>query len=275
MSKFIVEKISGCEVQNKNTYEPSLFWQMKTLLKCLLHGNGIFFREVTFFWEKPLMAVGSILSKGNARACVWGSGFMNENEKFRGGKVYAVRGPLSDKMLKEQGWKGCGTWGDPAYLLPLLVAPAPSFSYDISIIPHFMEYDYFQQTYGERYHIIDLRQTDVKKVINEITSSRKVLSTSLHGLIVSHAYGIPALWIKKGYIETDGTKFKDYFGSVNIPEYKGFESVEDLLADEGSIETLFCVKKEYSLPRKEVKEVQRGLLKVAPFPVCLESNLIY
>lgn len=25
LSKFIVEKISGCEVQNKNTYEPSLF----------------------------------------------------------------------------------------------------------------------------------------------------------------------------------------------------------------------------------------------------------
>ena len=46
-----------------------------------------------------------------------------------------------------------------------------------------------------------------------------IFSTSLHGLIISHAYGIPAIWIKAGNIGTDGFKFKDYFSSVNIPYY--------------------------------------------------------
>lgn len=60
LSRFIVEKVSDMEVLPKNMYNPSILWQVKTMLKCLLHWNWSFFREVLFFYEKPVMAIGSI-----------------------------------------------------------------------------------------------------------------------------------------------------------------------------------------------------------------------
>lgn len=271
LSRYIVEGVSGCKVQDKNVYVPSLWWQLKTAIKCLIHRNAEFFRYVVFFWERPLMAIGSILSKGNAHTAVWGSGFMNRDEVYRGGKIYALRGQHSNEMLKAQGFKGCDTFGDPAYLLPLLVKPSIQKKYKLSIIPHVMEYDFFREKYGEQYHVINLNNTHVEEVVAEITSSESVLSTSLHGIIVSHAYGIPALWIKKGYIETDGIKFQDYFSSVDIPEYDGFECTEELLENDGKIAQLFKDNPHIVLPKRAVKDVQQALLKVAPFPVAIHE----
>lgn len=274
LSKFIVENVSGCQVQNKNTYNSSIFWQLKTFIKCLIYRDFNFFKEVTFFYERPLLAIGSILSKGNSQSIVWGSGFMFKNEKFHGGKTYAVRGLFSNNMLKEQGFSGCNTFGDPAYLLPLFIAPSKHKKYNISIIPHFSEYDYFQKTYSNQYHIINLNETNIHKVVEEITASEKVLSTSLHGIIVSHAYHIPALWIKNGYIETDGLKFYDYFSSVNIGVYSGFENVDNILKSKETIEKFLQEENEYALPHKDVKIVQEELLNVAPFPKRKELDVL-
>jgi hypothetical protein len=62
--------------------------------------------------------------------------------------------------------------------------------------------------------VIDLCQT-VEKVVADITSCDCIFSSSLHGLIVAHAYGIPAVWIRPGGpIMGDDVKFHDYFASV-------------------------------------------------------------
>ena len=55
---------------------------------------------------------------------------------------------------------------------------------------------------------------NVKK-LNEI-NFYKIVSSSLHGLIVSDAYKIPNVWIQfYNNIRGDNTKFYDYFKSVN------------------------------------------------------------
>lgn len=267
LSRFIVEKVSDMEVLPKNMYNPSILWQVKTMLKCLLHWNWSFFREVLFFYEKPVMAIGSILCQGNYHTKVWGSGFMNRDEKFRGGIIYALRGKHSYNMLKAQGVDtDCRVFGDPAFLLPLFIAPSCNKKYEVSIIPHFSEYDFFSKTYSGKYHVIDLSGNHIQRVVDEITASKVILSTSLHGIIVAHAYGIPALWIKKGNIETDGVKFYDYFSSVDIKEYDGFVFSE-VLHDNGIIFNTFEKYQSSSLPRKDVSMIQKELLEVAPFPV--------
>ena len=65
--------------------------------------------------------------------------------------------------------------------------------------------------------IIDLahykKWTDV---IDQICSCERILSSSLHGLIVSDAYQIPSCWIElTGKISGGYFKYYDYASSVN------------------------------------------------------------
>ena len=228
--------------------------------------------KTLFFFEKNLLAVGSIMALGNKKSIVWGSGFMNWNESFRGGKVLAVRGELTNDKLIAMGFRACNVFGDPALLLPLIVSPAKNKVRDVVIIPHWKEVESFKKKYGERYNVLDIRTADIENFISELTSCRYVLSTSLHGIILSHAYGIPALWIKKGYIDTDGFKFHDYFSSVDIPFYDGIENFDSYLKED-IWKSLFTEYEEYMLPHKNIREIQKELLRVAPFKVLNQYNI--
>lgn len=50
-----------------------------------------------------------------------------------------------------------------------------------------------------------------RKVIDQITKCRRIISTSLHGLIVAEAYGIPAVWLSD---KIPHTKYQDYYLST-------------------------------------------------------------
>lgn len=78
---------------------------------------------------------------------------------------------------------------------------------------------------------MNLKTKDIEFVVDEIISCEYILSTSLHGVIVAQAYDIPTLWIKHNDINTDGIKFYDYFDSVGIKPYDGFEDYESLIND--------------------------------------------
>lgn len=265
LSPFIIKELSGLSIKYKSYYSLGKKGQLKLVfdyIKGKLKRKDL--AETLFFYEKNLLAVGSIISQGNKRSIVWGSGFMNYNEKFRGGKVLAVRGKLTNNILLEQGFKGCNVFGDPALLLPLMIPSIKDKIYDIAIIPHWSEVEYFKITFGNKYKILDLRTDKIEQFIKELTSCKYILSTSLHGIILSHAYGIPALWIKHGYVDTDGFKFYDYFSSVDIPKYEGICNYNNLL-QQGLWKQLFFEFKEFSLPFRDIKLIQKGLLKVAPF----------
>lgn len=134
------------------------------------------------------------------------------------------------------------------------------------------ETDYFKEKYGDLYKVIDLRTRDIKRVIIEITSCRRILSTSLHGIIVSHAYGIPALWIRHNVLHDSNLKFYDYFSSVGIKEYEGLTNIDEILSSEQSYIECFNNNKEKELPNIDIKTIQRNLLSVAPFNI--ESEVL-
>ncbi|MBO8476283.1 MAG: polysaccharide pyruvyl transferase family protein [Bacteroidetes bacterium] len=265
LSPYIIGKLSGLPVRHKKLYLLGRKGQLQLL------GNFILGKVVKedllktlFFFERNLLGIGSILSKGNKRSIVWGSGFINSNECFSGGKVYAVRGKLSNEKIIEAGFDGCSVFGDPAILLPMFVKPSPvRDKYPLGIVPHWKETDFFMQKYGNDFKVIDLRTKDIERVIDEITSCRAILSSSLHGIIASHAYGIPAIWIKHGYIDTDGFKFADYFSSVNINNYDGFENYDDIIRDENLQKKLFM--SELSLPNVDMVQMRQQLIDVFPY----------
>ncbi|MEF2621744.1 MAG: polysaccharide pyruvyl transferase family protein [Xylanibacter rarus] len=266
LSPYIVGKLSGQEIINKELYH-----NMKDCFRNLIKKIFCFkFKEISsilFWWEKNLLAVGSIISTGNKHSVVWGSGFINEKQTFKGGYVCAVRGKYTNEKLKKEGFSGANVYGDPALLMPLLISPSEFKTTDVGIIPHWSETDYFKNKYGKKYKIIDLRTKDIKRVIEEITSCRRILSTSLHGIIVSHAYGIPALWIRHNALHDSNLKFYDYFSSVGIKEYEGLTNIDEVLSSEQSYIECFNNNKEKELPNIDIKTIQRNLLSVAPFNI--------
>lgn len=73
---------------------------------------------------------------------------------------------------------------------------------------------------GSDTKIIDLGSKDVPGIIESLLSCRRIASSSLHGLILADAYGIPSAWLMaeadKGGSRPKGGEFKyyDYFASI-------------------------------------------------------------
>ena len=58
-----------------------------------------------------------------------------------------------------------------------------------------------------------------------------IVSSSLHGLIIADAYGIPTVWAKFGNdINGNDFKFYDYYWSLGMSDIKPLEIYKDLPA---------------------------------------------
>jgi hypothetical protein len=101
----------------------------------------------------------------------------------------------------------------------------------------------------------------IEKFVDEVNECEAILSSSLHGLIVSHAYGVPATWCDitntKDSIAGDGTKFLDYMMSV------GIKTKSPIKIKKGSTISLSYAKRTFDIPKKQINLDK--LLSVAPF----------
>lgn len=264
-SEYLISKLSTESIQWKKP-QITFISEGKKIIKNLLQKKLYIpsFRGYVFPWEKCIFAIGSILDFSNNKTICWGCGFREYNSKSKGGKILAVRGKLTLKLLH---LRDNIPIGDPALLLPLVYTPTQQPSTDsIKIIPHYADYEIFNKLYSDKYKILNVQTKDIESFIDEITRSKYILSTSLHGLIIAHAYGIPALWIKKGYIDSSDFKFYDYFSSVNIIPYEGFRNIDEILSSHDNIIKLFNTHyKQANINKSSLKEIQVNLLKVAPF----------
>ena len=223
-------------------------------------------RFLFLFMRDPIyLVVGSILGLSNKRTIAWGSGFMNSKSIIYSGRFYAVRGMESAQRLLDLKLSAPAVCGDPALLLPLYYKPNIEKKNVVGIIPHFTEYKYFKEKWGDKFRIICLKTKDVESVINQIVECSYILSSSLHGLIVSHSYNIPCLWFENNILEEEGFKFKDYFSSVGIDYYRGFDNIEYLLESEAHILELFENNQNKILINADLSEIQNRLLNVCPF----------
>lgn len=268
LSPFIVKKILGDNVniipkRLENPYTSYYKW-FKFLVNKALNRTADRMSEYLMPDQPNLIAVGSILACGNRKSYIWGSGFMNEYEKYKGGRIFALRGRKSNEKIVASGGPNCNVFGDPALLLPLYINGfAGSDKYSVGIVPHWKDADLFLSKYRDSYKIIDLRTTNIEYVVKEITSCKAILSSSLHGIIVAHAYGIPAIWIKAGYIDTDGFKFADYFSSVNIVAYEGFGNYDEIIRNESYQRKL--IKQDFAMPKVNLENIRQALLKAFPY----------
>ena len=183
-------------------------------------------KKVVHCWKvfnlarKPVYyVIGSILRGVGNTAVVWGSGFIDSRDKLRRfpRKVTAVRGPLTRRKLLELGVDCPEVYGDPALLCPKFFRPSTAKRHSLGIVPHRADW---RSPVLEKLRLLpDVSMIDVtcsvEEVIRGITECEFIASSSLHGLIVADAYGIPSVWVKiSDKIGGDDFKFSDYFQSV-------------------------------------------------------------
>lgn len=161
------------------------------------------------------LCIGSIIVHAKKDSIVLGSGLIKKKQKPNPLANYKfVRGPYTRSRILELGGTCPQVYGDPALLLPLIWEHQTP-EYEVGLVPHIINYEEAKENFPY-YKIIDLTK-DPKVVTQEITSCKKIISSSLHGIIVAHAYGIPAAWVKfSNKLVGDDIKFYDHYTSINL-----------------------------------------------------------
>ncbi|MCC3265450.1 polysaccharide pyruvyl transferase family protein [Arthrobacter gengyunqii] len=178
----------------------------------------------------PMVTVGSTagwLEQDGTQ--VWGAGLMRPLEPaaaqrlagLRGIRIHAVRGELTAAELRSQvGWTVPEVYGDPALLLPrfLPVPDGQPSQGKVALVPHLDHRGLFtdaDDSQDSGVHVVDARQ-GMEQVVREIAGSRACISSSLHGIIVAQAYGVPWVWVRisDAVIAGDTFKFRDFFTTV-------------------------------------------------------------
>lgn len=176
--------------------------------------------------EADIASVGSILEHIPAgwTGYIVGSGLLREISKLKfdpyQARILALRGPLSAK-----GINGTFALGDPALLSNELIERQEK-QWDLGILPHWQDdqlADKFLNLIPKQFscHVISPAQDPIT-VLKEIAACRRIVTSSLHGMICADAIGgIPRRVevCEKMHALFEDFKFKDYSASIK----NGFE----------------------------------------------------
>ena len=219
MSPMVVAKLGGQEVR------PSSMWNADMMaIGSVFYRGDYFMRD----WEHKgignrLKCMAWAVNQLMARPIVvWGSGFLQYplfkrpccNRKL---DIRAVRGKYTRKILEGYGLISSDekvAYGDPGLLFADLFGIKANPKYDVGIIPHKYDVDRgWLNRLGEAFRVagVDIKLINVAdeplKVVSQIAECSKVISSSLHGLVVADSLGIPNLHMT---ISTLGHSLRDY-----------------------------------------------------------------
>ena len=206
-----------------------------------------------------LLTVGSILGMGRYPfdAVVWGSGIhcfstmcrIIRYKNVRKLDIRAVRGPITRQILILNGYHCPEIYGDPAILMPLVYQPKSNREDNtIGIVRHFESADL---AVDNKLKKIDTRTTDYEEFIDQICKCSKIISSSLHGIILAESYGVPAVFLQEN-MDNELIKFYDWYYSTNRKNIKIAYSIEEAIEMEPM-----------SLP--DLEKMRKNLLEQFPY----------
>lgn len=162
--------------------------------------------------EADLILAGSVLEHLPAgwSGTVCGAGMLRENSRvdLSKARVLALRGKLTADSVK--GLSGPIVLGDPGLLVPDFVEQ-PLAKYELGVLPHWSDHELAGRfSYGQ---ILDVSDPP-EKVAQEISRCKRLVTSSLHGMVVADAFGIPrrAELFPNAFHPHEGGdfKFRDY-----------------------------------------------------------------
>lgn len=202
------------------------------------------------------LAVGSLLGRP-FDSTVWGTGMQSFHQvssihkwrKIRKYDIRCVRGPLSAEALKSCGYPCADVYGDPAVLMPLIYTPKKiEKEYDVIYISHFANKSI---SIPEGVKALDIQTDDYKSFIDELHKGKKVISSSLHGIILAEVYGIPAVFHSENRMN-EILKYYDWYYSTGRYSVHMASTIEEALVMP-------------PMPLPNVQNLQDNLLKTFPY----------
>jgi len=172
-----------------------------------------------------IVSVGSVLEHipKDWNGYIVGSGKLEEFSKIDISKatVFSLRGPLSAR-----GIYGDFTLGDPGILSNELVG-SQTKKWDLGIVPHWRDTKLADKFISlvrppSTVKVIDPLQDPIE-VLKQIGSCRRIVTSSLHGMVVADAFFIPRRVEISPALNKEGGdfKFRDYSASINTPLIPG------------------------------------------------------
>lgn len=157
--------------------------------------------------DADLLAAGSLLEAASLHArdgaIIWGSGLMRGyGVDVSRLDVRAVRGPRTGAAIGVD-VPTC----DPGSLVPHLW-DRPGVRHRVGVVRHYID----RRTYPWADVVIDA-SSPVDEVIEAIGSCERIASSSLHGLIVATAWGMPALRLHHRDVAGGDFKWSDWLAS--------------------------------------------------------------
>lgn len=164
--------------------------------------------------QTRMLAIGSILHYARNDDVIWGSGINGRpgqddlNRRVQRLNVRAVRGPRTQEILRRRGFAVPDVFGDPALLLPQLFPGRfrPRRLRPFVFVPNLHDLSFIG---GVSSHVVSPLGSWNRR-IEAILEAELVLASSLHGLIIAEAYGIPARYVRLSNGESE-FKYRDYY----------------------------------------------------------------
>ncbi|QTF49046.1 putative exoV-like protein [Acanthamoeba polyphaga mimivirus] len=188
----------------------------------------------TINYNPHFQFVGSIASSSNKNTVILGTGLLLQSRYIKAFKeCHIVRGKYTLIYLKAF-MKDVSsiTLGDPGILLECFIdkenRPEPVYEY--GIIPHYVDKartkELMTPEWDNKVLYIDIQTDDLVGLAKQMLSCKKMVSSSLHGIIFAHSLGIPVTWVRFDgtKLTPDDIKFYDYLSVFGIErdQYKKY-----------------------------------------------------
>lgn len=193
--------------------------------------------------EADFLLTGSIVSHATRGIVVAGSGIGSVDEQPNKDAIYlAVRGPRTRDAVLKCGGKCPEVYGDPGLLMPHFYDKPVPKNKGPAVFAHYVDLEALEFITSDLPIINPLG--DPLAVIDHMRQFDTIFSSSLHGIILAHAYGIPAAWVKPSdKLFGDGVKFADYAASVGVTltPYKRIDDAVPVLPREINVKPLLDI----------------------------------
>lgn len=194
LAPFLLERFAGIKVE----------WSPVSSAKVVSIGSVL--EHVPPLWDGYILGSGMLCENSRLQIRQMTSGIT--------AKIVSLRGPLTARVLP-------GDWplGDPGVLADELVGLQQK-QWDLGILPHFSDRELAPRFVklmppGTSIKIIDPLGHPLD-VVRQVGSCKRMVTSSLHGMIVSDAFGIPRRVEVSKALDKDGGdfKFRDYSASI-------------------------------------------------------------
>lgn len=194
----------------------------------MLKINGLIATPNDKSYSTRLLTVGSILHFAQDHDVIWGTGINGkislEELKFSTLDVKAVRGPRTAQILTEHGIAVPNIYGDPAllipHLFPSLKTQTEKKERTTAYVPNLHDEEQWKDLPG----LVSPKGVPAD-VIKSIISAEQVITSSLHGLIIAEAFGVP-VQVVASRVENQ-FKYYDYIEGTGRSELRSVSTIDE------------------------------------------------